>query len=338
MFLGCGCLLVVLVLGAVLIGGFFKLVATGMQSGFSSASFSADDGIRIEEKTIVRGATERIVHIDLEGVITSATRGGGRSMVEDFQSQLRKAVADSKVKAIVIRINSPGGEVTASDRLHHLIQEAGKMKPVVAYMDTIAASGGYYAACGAGKIMAHPTTLTGSIGVIIAGIDYSELLGKVGVSMESYKSGKFKDMLSGARPATEEEKAYVNAMVRETYERFLEVVSASRGKPVDQLRDSEVADGRIYSGKDALAKGMVDANGFIEDAYAEAMKLGGITGATVVRYRPQFGLFSALGLMSTEAGKSGTARVELDVSNRLLPRLQPGVPYYLHLPAASGEE
>lgn len=308
-----------------------------MQSGISTATFTVEDSAHIQEKTIVRGSTDRVVHIDLEGVITGAERGGGTSMVDDLQGQLKKALGDNKVKAIVIRINSPGGEVTASDRLHHLIQEANKVKPVVAYMDTIAASGGYYAACGARKIMAHPTTLTGSIGVIIAGINYSELLDKVGVSMESYKSGKFKDMLSGARPATDEERAYVNAMVRETYERFLEVVSASRGKPVDELRDSEVADGRIYSGRVAKEKGMVDATGFIEEAYAEAMNLAGIANATVIRYRPQFGLFSALGLMSTEAAKSSPARVELDVSNRLLPRLNPGVPYYLHLPAATGE-
>jgi protease-4 len=336
-FLGCGCLILVLVLGVVFIGGFLKLIGGAMQSGLSSASFATDDSIRITERTVVRGSGDRVVHIDLEGVITGAQRGAGFSMVEDLQNQLKKAIADNKVKAIVVRINSPGGEVTASDRLHHLIQEANKLKPVVAYMDTIAASGGYYAACGARKIMAHPTTLTGSIGVIIAGIDYSELLGKVGVSMQAYKSGKFKDMLSGARPPTEEEAAYLNAMVRETYERFLEVVSAARGKPVDELRDSPAADGRIYSGKVARAKGMVDATGFIEDAYAEAMNLAGIKDATVVRYHPHFGLFSALGLMSTEAARSNPARVELDVSNRLLPRLTPGVPYYLHLPAATGE-
>lgn len=325
-------------LGIFLIGGFVSLVGKAINKGIGSASFIQPDALPIQEKVIIAGGSDRIAHIDLEGVITGSGSGGVPSLPETLQAQLRKALSDNKVRAIVLRINSPGGEVTASDRLHHLIQEANKTKPVVAYMDSIAASGGYYAACGAKKILAHPTTLTGSIGVIIAGIDYSQLLDKVGVSMEAYKSGKFKDMLSGARPASEEEKAYVNAMVRETYERFLEVVSASRGKSVDQLRDSDLADGRVYSGKVALEKGMVDANGFIEDAYAEAMKLAGISNATVVRYQPQFGILSALGLLSAEARKSGAHRVELDVSNRLLPRLAPGVPYYLHLPAAAATE
>ena len=331
-------MLVLLVLGLFLIGGFISLLGKAINSGLSSATFIQDDSLPIREKVVVSGGADRIAHIDLEGVISGSSGGAGPSITETLQAHLRKALGDSKVRAIVVRINSPGGEVTASDRLYHLIREANKSKPVVAYMDSIAASGGYYAACGARKILAHPTTLTGSIGVIIAGIDYSELLDKVGVSMESYKSGKFKDMLSGARPPSEEEKAYVNAMVRETYERFLEVVSTSRGKTVDQLRDSDLADGRIYSGKVALEKGMVDGNGFIEDAYAEAMNLAGISNATVVRYQSQFGILGALGLMSTEAAKPGTNRIELDVSNRLLPRLSPGVPYYLHLPAAAGAE
>ena len=285
----------------------------------------------IEERVVVKGSAKKIVHIDLEGVIFNASSGSQPSMVEEFQQQMRKAVADDAVVAIVVRINSPGGEVTASDLLHRTMQKADIHKPVIAYLDSIAASGGYYMACGARHIMAHETTLTGSIGVIIQSPNYRELLQKVGVSMEVYKSGKFKDILSGSREATPEEREYIQAMERQSYERFSGVVSASRKKPVDELRDSSVADGRIFSGKDALASGMIDSTGFIDDAYTAAIKESGVEGASVVRYRPQHGLLGALGLFGQASAKSSN-RIEIDVSERLLPKLQPGVAYYLHLP------
>lgn len=318
-------------LGAIFIGGVLTVIGKAMNG--ISASASPDLFANIEEKTIIKGNDKRVAHIDLEGIITNSTARGGTSMVEDFQRLINKAIADDKVVAIVVRINSPGGEVTASDLLHRTVQQADAKKPVIAYMDSIAASGGYYTACGARKILAHPTTLTGSIGVIMQSVSYHQLMEKVGMGVQVYKSGKFKDMLSGSRPTTAEESAYVNAMVRQTYDRFLDVVSASRKKSVDELRDSDLADGRVYSGKDALATGMVDGNGYIDDAYAGAMSAAGVQNATVVRYQLRQGLFDSLHLFGQAAANSG--KVELDVSDRLLPRLQPGVGYYLHLPAAA---
>jgi protease-4 len=249
-------------------------------------------------------------------------------MVDDFHELVEAAVNDHKVKAIVIRINSPGGEVTASDRLHRIIQQADKKKPVVAYLDTIAASGGYYAACGSRMMIAHPTTFTGSIGVIMQSVKYGDLFDKVGVAMEVYKSGAMKDLLSGTRATSPEEIALVNELVQETYTRFLGVVAASRGKSVEDLRASPLTDGRIFSGSQALAAGMVDQNGFVEDAYDQAMQLAGVSGATVIRYTPKVGFFDAI----TQFGRASEpgARVEIDLSDRLLPRLQAGVPLYLH--------
>ena len=140
--------------------------------------------------------------------------------------------------------------------------------------------------------------------------------------------------MSGTRETSPEEIALVNGLVQETYTRFLGVVSANRGKSVDELRASPLTDGRIFSGSQALAAGMVDQNGFIDDAYDEAMKLAGVSGATVIRYAPRVGIFDALTQFS-RASDAGS-RVEIDVSDRLLPRLQAGVPLYLHADGLGG--
>jgi len=310
--------------------GFFSAVASGIKEGSTLTMRSG----HYDETVIREGGSERVAHIDLEGIITASPTHGGNSMVDDFRELVEASIKDHKVKAIVIRINSPGGEVTASDRLHRIIQEADKKKPVVAYLDTIAASGGYYAACGSRRMISHPTTFTGSIGVIMQSVKYGELFDKMGVSMEVYKSGELKDLLSGTRVTSPKEIALVNELVQETYTRFLGVVSASRGKSIEDLRASPLTDGRIFSGSQALAAGMVDQNGFIEDAYDQAMDFAGVSGATVIRYTPKIGIFDALAQFS-RASDAGN-RVEIDVSDRLLPRLQSGVPLYLHADGYGG--
>jgi protease-4 len=235
-------------------------------------------------------------------------------------------VADKNVKAIVLRINSPGGEVTASDIIYNAVKAAAKVKPVVVYMDAMAASGGYYVACGATKIVASETTLTASIGVIIETMNYSELFGKVGLSMVTFTSGAFKDSLSGARPMREDEKVYVQNLVTQMYDRFLGIVSEARGVPKETLK-STVADGRVVTGREALAAKLVDQIGYVEDAYALARELGKTADAAVVKYRHEVSLFDAFGMASAKAAQP--AEVRLDVSSGLLPKLQPGVPYYL---------
>jgi protease-4 len=326
----------VMVLGGIgfcglVIMGIFGALATGIKEGSALTMRSG----HFHETVIRSGGEERIAHIDLEGIITASPTHGGASMVDVFREVVEAAINDHKVKAIVIRINSPGGEVTASDRLHRIIQEADKKKPVVAYLDTIAASGGYYAACGGRLMIAHPTTFTGSIGVIMQSVKYRDLFEKVGVSMEVYKSGELKDLLSGTRETSPEEIVLVNNLVQETYTRFLSVVSANRGKSMEELRASPLTDGRIFSGSQALAAGMVDQNGFIEDAYDQAMNLAGISGATVVRYAPKVGIFAALAQFSRVS--DAATRVEIDVSDRLLPRVQAGVPLYLHADGYGGQ-
>jgi len=273
---------------------------------------------------------DKIVHLNLEGVISSMEMGGlfGGAMpsVESIKHSLEQAVADKNVKAIVLRINSPGGEVTASDIIYNAVKTAAKVKPVVVYMDAMAASGGYYVACGATKIVASETTLTASIGVIIETMNYSELFGKVGLSMVTFTSGAFKDSLSGARPMREDEKAYVQNLVTQMYDRFLGIVSEARGVAKETLK-STVADGRVVTGREALAAKLVDQIGYVEDAYALARELGKAADAAVVKYKHEVSLFDAFGMASAKTAQP--TEVRLDVSSGLLPKLQPGVPYYL---------
>ena len=286
---------------------------------------------------LAEGAAEKIAHIDLEGIIASADAedllfgSSGESKVDRIKDQLKRAVEDESVKAIVLRINSPGGEVTASDTIYNAVLQAREKKPVVVFMDAMAASGGYYVACGATEIVAGETTLTGSIGVIIRSISYSELMGKVGVETRTFKSGEFKDMLSGSREMTEPERELVDGLVMEMYDRFVGIVAEARNIPEPKLR-AEIADGRVFTGRQAHEVGLVDSNGYIEDAYARARELAKTAAdAPVIQMNEPGGFFEAIGLAHAQrsAGPAVPARIELDVADRLLPRLQPGLPYLL---------
>ncbi|MFN0079681.1 MAG: signal peptide peptidase SppA [Prosthecobacter sp.] len=331
-----GCLIALLLLAL--------LVSVGLNFGQFLGKLDLDVGMdagiatahpkRHLRETVVETAKkptqDKIVHIDLEGIISSMEMGGlfaeAMPSVDSIKRALEQAVADKKVKAIVLRINSPGGEVTASDIIYNAVKKAAKEKPVVVYMDSMAASGGYYVACGATKIVASETTLTASIGVIIETMNYSELFGKVGLSMTTFTSGAFKDSLSGARPMRDDEKAYVQNLVTQMYDRFLGIVSESRGVPKDQLKT--VADGRVVTGREALDAKLVDQIGYVEDAYALARVLGKAADAGVVKYRHEVSLFDALGMASAKAAQQ-PAKVQFDLSSGLLPKLQPGVPYFL---------
>lgn len=308
---------------------FVILIIVSVASAMKEAGGVASKARNVTEQIISEGGSDKVAHIDLAGVITSSGNRAGNSMVDDFAKHLEAAVEDDRVKAIVIRINSPGGEVTASDRLHQMIQRADEKKPVIAYMDTIAASGGYYAACGTRHMMAHPTTFTGSIGVIMQSVKYGDMLDKVGLSMEVYKSGEMKDLLSGTRETRPDEIALVNELIGETYDRFLEIVAENRDRPASELRGSPFTDGRIFSGAQGLAGGFIDSNGFIDDAYAKAAELAEIEKPTIIRYQTQLGFFDIFG--SFASAREGPAKVEIDVADRLLPKIQSGVPLYLHL-------
>ena len=187
------------------------------------------------------------------------------------------------VKAIILDINSPGGSVGAVQEIYSQILRVRQEKhiPFVALFDDVAASGGYYIASACDQIVAHPGTLTGSIGVIFSVSNLEGLFGKIGYKMESIKSGKHKDMGSPARPLTAEERAILQGVINDAYEQFVAAVAAGRRLPVDQVKP--LADGRIYTGSQALKLKLVDAIGDSEDAVALAAKLGKIEGKPRVR-------------------------------------------------------
>ena len=275
-------------------------------------------------------SSDRIVQIDLEGIImTGAVQQSflskPESMVDDLKRQLAQAKADSRVKAILLRVNSPGGEVTASDTIYAAVKATSAVKPVIVYMDSVAASGGYYVACGATKIVANETTLTGSIGVIMEGMSYHGLFDKIGLGTETFTSGKFKDTLSGSRPMRQDEKDYIQALVDKMYQRFVAIVAEARKVPVAELTGG-VADGRILVGSEAVTAKLVDKVGYIEDAYNLARSEGKSPNAMVVRYGRE--ALSLLDVLTMEARQE--QKVELTLPGAAaLPKLAPGRAYYL---------
>ena len=224
----------------------------------------------------------------------------------------------------MLEIDSPGGEVTASDVIYNWVVKTRAKKPVVVYMDSLAASGGYYVACGGKYLMANETTITGSIGVIIQTLNYEQLFNKIGLASVVFKSGKFKDMLNGARPITPEERDYVQSFIMKTYDKFLGIVAKERDVPADVLRNT-VADGRILSGKDALDHKLIDGLGQIEDAYAKAKELGNSRGATIVKYGPPFSWSRVFRAFSS----TGDSKIELTLPKQLVPQLESGRAYFL---------
>ena len=325
-----GCLIGALVL-ALLVSVGLNMAQSMLLLGQEAAGLDGRE--KLTEKLETPGgknATDKIARVDLEGIIASTEEGGLMGMAvagPDFiKRALEQALEDTDVKAVLLRVNSPGGEVTASDTIYAAVKKAAEKKPVVVFMDSMAASGGYYVACGATKVVAAETTLTGSIGVIMESMSYHDLFDKVGLATRTFTSGAFKDTLSGARPMREDERVYVQGLVNEMYERFLGIVARARGKPAETLRGG-VADGRVLTGRQALEAGLVDQVGYIEDACALAKELGKAPEAKVVRYRATPSLLGALGLASARAEKP--LKVELDVTGGTLPRLTPGMMYFL---------
>jgi len=218
--------------------------------------------------------------VRVEGVIVGGRSGSFLDAVaagENIVGQLRRARKDPAVKAVVIRLNSPGGSAAASLEIGEEIdrmREAGKV--VVAYMGDTAASGAYWIAAKSNAIVANPATLTGSIGVIIQTQQLTGLYDKLGIDTETYKSGPFKDMGSPDRPPTDEERAIFQGIVDEMYREFVNVVAEGRDISVERVR--ELADGRVYTGRQAHELGLVDRLGDFEDAVRVAADMAGIRG------------------------------------------------------------
>jgi len=211
---------------------------------------------------------ERIALVEVEGIILDA---------DDVVRQLKEHLENSAVKAVVVRINSPGGVVAPTQEIYDALGRLrDEGKPVVASLGSVAASGGYYIASAADQIVANPGTLTGSIGVIMHLTNLEGLLKKVGLRYEIVKSGKYKDIGSFSRPMTNEERAILQSLMDDVHDQFVEAVANGRG--LDRTVVLSLADGRIFSGRQAKELNLVDELGGREEAIQAAASLAGITG------------------------------------------------------------
>lgn len=245
---------------------------------------------------------------------------------EETVRQFKKYRENKAVKAIVFRVDSPGGGVAASQEIYEEVKKTRDGgKPVVVSMGGIAASGGYYVSCGASKIVANPGTLTGSIGVIFQFLQIDELMKKVGVDATTVKSGKLKDAGSPFRKPTEEEKKFFQSLIDNTYDQFVDVVANER--KIDRKEVIKYADGRVFTGKQALAYGFVDTLGTLEDAISIAAEMGDIKGKPkVVKERKRKSFWGIL----TEEARSEIGAIRDELFS------QPFLQYKFTYPAGGG--
>ncbi len=232
------------------------------------------------------GRGEKVVLLEVVGSIPM-----GKDL-EDLLSKIRQAREDPGIRAAVLFVDSPGGSVTETEAIHRALKDLAREKPLVATFGTVAASGGYYVATAAREIFTPATAITGSIGVIATLPQVQGLLAKLGVQVEVLKEGRLKDMGSGLRPLTPEERTLIQGYMREAYELFVARVAEGRHLPKDKVR--QLADGRIYSGTQAIALGLADREGYLEDAAKRAAELAGLEEFRLVRYVKPKGLLDGL--------------------------------------------
>ena len=292
----------------------------------------------LQEFTIEGTEKGKVLVIPIRGIISDAPKKGfpreWPSMVQEVVSQLRLAEKDEDVRAVLLKIDSPGGSTTASDFLYHEIMTFKKQtgaKVVVAMMD-VAASGGFYVSLPADFILAHPTTVTGSIGVIFMQPKVTGLMGKIGLNMEVNKFGKNKDMGSPFRQTTEEEQRILQGLIDELGGRFVSLVAKHR--KLDQRALADISTARVYLAKEALQLGLVDEIGYLGDALLQAKKLAGLPeNSKVVVYRrteyPDDNLYNT---STTHYSASGLSLIDLGLADSMT-FLRTGF-YYLWSPAA----
>jgi protease-4 len=325
-----------------LFGNFAQLFsqALNLNRGFRTSS-ARDVGPRLDECVIENNDSHRkIAVVTMDGIITShGENRSGNNMVDVIKAQLKRAKEDDRVKAVILKVDSPGGEVMASDQINKVIAkfQADSGKPVVCSMGSLAASGGYYISAPCRWIVADDLTITGSIGVIMHGWNYRGLMDKVGIAPMTYKSGKFKDMLSGERSTNEipaEEHAMVQGLIDETYQKFKDVVQDGRKAAHEKNKTdgralistwTDYADGRVLSGTQAFQYGFVDELGDFNKAVERAKKIAGIASANLVEYRERYDISDFLSMF----GQSESAHdIKLDLGVEA-PRLQAGQLYFL---------
>ncbi len=252
------------------------LIALGLLGGIFLVFFALIVAVKeLTGGSTPFGAARRVGVVEVYGGILDA---------KEAVEQLNRFHRDDSVQAIVLRIDSPGGSVGPSQEIHDAVRRIDDDKPVIASMGSVAASGGYYIAAPAREIFANPGTITGSIGVIMEYTNVQELLGKIGLYSEAIKSGPNKDIGSPVRPMSREERALLQALIDDVHSQFVDAVVVGRKLQPAAVR--ALADGRIFSGRQARDAGLVDQLGGLEAAVGRAAELGGIDGEPEVVYPP----------------------------------------------------
>jgi protease-4 len=283
------------------------------------------------EESVVQGESgPKIVLIEVDGLITERQERTpfGLSLpsrVARIREALDRAADDGDVAALLLRINSPGGSVSASDTLYHELHRwrAENGKPVIAYFQGLATSGGYYVAMASDRIIAHPTTITGSIGVVMLGLNLSGLMEKIGVEDQTFTAGRFKDSGSMLRPMREDERVQLQGIADDLHSRFREIVAL--GRPgLGESGVENVSDGRIFTARQAAEQGLVDEIGYLDDAIKAAEASAEIEESRVVTYhRPnefRDNVYSRSGLPPVQV-------VDIDILNLARTWLDPGFYY-----------
>lgn len=332
--------------GGLLVMG-LVLVSATLGLSFADTQGSGRIGARklVEITLENRGSRSKVAVLDIRGMIAGdGLRLGQSGLVDEVEDQLERIANDEAVKAVILRVNSPGGEVLASDQIYTALRrfQTNTDLPIVTSMGSLAASGGYYVSAPSRWIVAHPLTLTGSIGVIFHGYNYRGLMDKVGVRPDIVKSGELKDMFSGEHlPGEEspEEKMILKQLIAESFSRFKQVIregrdEAARRNDAEQVTGGrrlaadweQYADGRILSGSQALELGLVDELGSFDTAFGRARSLAGIQDANLVTYEtpPRFGDFLQL------LGTSRSERISVNLEGfNPVSRLAQGRLYFL---------
>ncbi|MGY3765766.1 signal peptide peptidase SppA [Vagococcus vulneris] len=291
-------------------------------TGLNKLLYGSDE---LEEEVIEQGSSsKKIAKLSVEGIIQDT---GGSNMFsqgtynhQEFMQQLKQIQEDDSIKGILLEVNSPGGGVYESAEIAHELNKIKKSKiPIYTSFGSMAASGGYYISANSDKIFASEETTTGSIGVIMSGLNYADLLKKIGVEDTTYKSGALKDMMSPNRKPTKEDQEVIQAFVMSAYERFVNVVSEGRKMDIEKVK--KIADGRIYDGGQALDNGLIDAIGYPEDTLNALKKDKNLKGATVISYHTSSTGFASTWLGSKLAEWQGLKPSQIERMTTIIEKL-----------------
>jgi protease-4 len=278
----------------------------------------ARDGFReYEELVIEEGDDDKVAMIELSGVITSELAGPPGTAINDDEvaKQLKQAREDDSVVAVILDIDTPGGEVVASDNIYRQIQKLTKAKkPVIALMGATAASGGYYVSAAADEVVANSETLTGSIGVILTVFNVEGAAEKLGINETVIKSGPHKDIASPFRTIPPEEQAILQGLIDEAFNKFIDIVA--EGRELERSKVVELADGRVYSGKQAQDLGLVDHLGDQDTAFGRAKARAKSRDATLVKYERSVGLGDLLSPLGGVLGQRSTLEQQTGIELR----------------------